>query len=99
MSADGIRVHFTESYRVDGATMGGPIGLRPVIMLGNSGRLWMYDAEDQPAGLVANGYAFTDGSLIEGDGVGVDESVLLTDNPRFQNTGFTSPAPGRARAS
>jgi hypothetical protein len=84
VSADGKRVYFTESYRADGATMGGPIGLRPVIMLGNSGRLWMYDAEDQTVGLVANGYAFTDGILMEGDGVGVEESVLLTDNPRFQ---------------
>ncbi|CAB1081642.1 hypothetical protein D1AOALGA4SA_9288 [Olavius algarvensis Delta 1 endosymbiont] len=84
VSADGKRVYFTESYVADGATMGGPNTIVTVIMLGNSGRLWMYDAEDQTVGLVANGYAFTDGILMEGDGKGREASVLLTDNVRFQ---------------
>lgn len=84
VSADGKRVYFTESYVADGATMGGPGSIGTVIMLGNSGRLWMYDAADQTVGLVANGYAFTDGILMEGDGKGLEESVLMTDNARFQ---------------
>jgi sugar lactone lactonase YvrE len=84
VSADGKRVYFTESYVTDGATMGGPGSINTIIMLGNTGRLWMYDAEDQTVGLVGSGYAFTDGILMEGDGNGPEESVLLTDNVRFQ---------------
>ena len=84
VSADGKRIYFTESYVADGATMGGIGSLRTVVMLGTTGRLWMYDAEDKTVGLVANGYAFTDGILMEGDGKGREESVLLTDNARFQ---------------
>jgi hypothetical protein len=84
VSADGKRIYFTESYVADGATMGGPGSIGTVVMLGNSGRLWMYDAETETVGLVANGYAFTDGILMEGDGNGPEESVLLTDNARFQ---------------
>jgi hypothetical protein len=84
VSADGKRVYFTESYVTDGATMGGPGSIETIIMLGNTGRLWMYDTEDQTVGLVGSGYAFTDGILMEGDGNGPEESVLLTDNVRFQ---------------
>jgi sugar lactone lactonase YvrE len=84
VSADGKRIYFTESYVADGATMGGIGSLRTVVMLGNTGRLWMYNAADKTVGLVANGYAFTDGILMEGDGKGPEESVLLTDNARFQ---------------
>jgi sugar lactone lactonase YvrE len=84
VSADGKRVYFTESYVADGATMGGLGALTVVLMLGNSGRLWMYNAEDETVGLVANGYAFTDGILMEGDGDGPEETVLVTDNPRYQ---------------
>jgi sugar lactone lactonase YvrE len=84
VSADGKRIYFTESYVTDGATMGGPGTISTIIMLGNTGRLWMYDAEDQTVGLVGNGYAFTDGILMEGNGKGREQSVLLTDNVRFQ---------------
>ena len=84
VSVDGKRIYFTESYVARGATMGGSAALKPVIMLGRTGRLWMYDSEDKTVGLVANGYAFTDGILMEGNGNEPEESVLLTDNPRFQ---------------
>jgi sugar lactone lactonase YvrE len=86
VSADGKRVYFTESYVTDGATMGGPGSIATVVMLGNSGRLWMYDFEDQTVGLVGAGYAFTDGILMEADadGDGIEDSVLMTDNVRFQ---------------
>jgi sugar lactone lactonase YvrE len=84
VSADGKRIYFTESYVADGATMGGIGSLRTVVMLGTTGRLWMYDVEDKTVGLVAKGFAFTDGILMEGDGNGPEESVLLTDNARFQ---------------
>jgi hypothetical protein len=84
VSADGKRIYFTESYVTEGATMGGPGSINTIIMLGNTGRLWMYDAEDQTVGLVGNGYAFTDGILMEGNGKGREQSVLLTDNVRFQ---------------
>ncbi|MBW2160754.1 MAG: SMP-30/gluconolactonase/LRE family protein [Deltaproteobacteria bacterium] len=84
VSADGKRIYFTESYVAEGATMGGSAALKPIIMLGRTGRLWMYDSEDKTVGLVANGYAFTDGILMEGNGNEPEESVLLTDNPRFQ---------------
>jgi sugar lactone lactonase YvrE len=84
VSADGKRIYFTESYVADGATMGGIGTIRTVLMLPTTGRLWMYDAEDETVGLVANGYSFTDGILMEGDGKGPEETVLLTDNARFQ---------------
>ncbi len=84
VSADGKRIYFTESYVADGATMGGIGSIRTIVMLPTTGRLWMYDAKAQTVGLVANGYAFTDGILMEGDGKGLEESVLLTDNARFQ---------------
>jgi sugar lactone lactonase YvrE len=84
VSADGKRIYFTESYVADGATMGGPGTIATIIMLGNTGNLWMYNAEDQTIGLVGQGYAFTDGILMEGDGKGPEESVLLTDNVRFE---------------
>jgi hypothetical protein len=84
VSADGNRIYFTESYVADGATMGGIASLRTVVMLPTTGRLWMYDAKAKTVGLVANGYVFTDGILMEGDGKGLEESVLLTDNARFQ---------------
>jgi sugar lactone lactonase YvrE len=84
VSADGKRIYFTESYVADGATMGGIGSLHTVVMLGTTGRLWMYDVEDKTVGLVAKGFAFTDGILMEGDGNGPEESVLLTDNARFQ---------------
>jgi sugar lactone lactonase YvrE len=84
VSADGKRIYFTESYVTEGATMGGPAAIGTIILLGNTGNLWMYDAEDQTVGLVGHGYAFTDGILMEGEGKGIEESVLLTDNVRFE---------------
>jgi sugar lactone lactonase YvrE len=84
VSADGKRMYFTESYVADGATMGGAACLPPVVMLSTTGRLWMYDAADQTVGLVANGYTFTDGILMDGDGSEMEETVLLTDNARYQ---------------
>jgi sugar lactone lactonase YvrE len=77
-------MYFTESYVAEGATMGGVACLYPAVNLSTTGRLWMYDAADQTVGLVANGYVFTDGILMEGDGDGIEETVLLTDNARYQ---------------
>ena len=84
VSADGKRIYFTESYVADGATMGGLASIRTMLMLPTTGRLWMYDRENQTVGLVANGYVFTDGILVEGDGKGIEESVLMTDDAKFQ---------------
>ena len=84
ISADGERIYFTESYVQKGATMGGVAVLTPIIMLGTTGRLWMLDKKNQTIGEVANGYTFTDGILVEGDGSKPEESVLLTDNARFE---------------
>jgi sugar lactone lactonase YvrE len=64
--------------------MGGIGSLRTVMMLPSTGRLWMYNRADQTVGLVANGYSFTDGILVEGAGNDMEDSVLLTDNARFQ---------------
>jgi sugar lactone lactonase YvrE len=84
VSADGKRIYFTESYVADAASMGGIATLSTIINLGYTGRLWMYNADDQTVGLVANGYTFTDGILVEGDGRGPETTVLLTDNPRYE---------------
>jgi sugar lactone lactonase YvrE len=84
VSLDGKRVYFTESYVTEGATMGGPGSLHTIVMLGNTGNLWMYDMEAETVSLVGHGYAFTDGILVEGDDSAPEASVLLTDNVRFQ---------------
>jgi sugar lactone lactonase YvrE len=84
ISADGKRIYFSESYVVDGATMGGIKSLYQMVMLGTTGRLWMLDTENQTVSLIANGFTFTDGVLVEESQSGPENSVLLADNAKFQ---------------
>ena len=84
ISADGKRIYFTESYVVDGATMGGINSLYQVVMLGTTGRLWMLDTESKTVSLIANGFTFTDGVLVEESESGPEKTVLLADNAKFQ---------------
>ena len=84
ISADGKRIYFSESYVVDGATMGGIKSLYQMIMLGTTGRMWMLDTENQTVSLIANGFTFTDGVLVEESQSGPEKTVLLADNARFQ---------------
>ena len=84
ISGDGKRIYFSESYVVDGATMGGIKSLYQMVMLGTTGRLWMLDTENQTVSLIANGFTFTDGVLVEENQNGPEASVLLADNAKFQ---------------
>ncbi len=84
ISADGKRIYFSESYVVDGATMGGIKSLYQMIMLGTTGRMWMLDIANQTVSLIANGFTFTDGVLVEENQSGPEKTVLLADNAKFQ---------------
>ncbi|MCK4793268.1 MAG: SMP-30/gluconolactonase/LRE family protein [Desulfobacteraceae bacterium] len=84
ISADGKRIYFSESYVQDGATMGGIKSLYQMIMLGTTGRLWMLDTENQTVSLIANGFTFTDGVLVEESKIGPEKTVLLADNAKLQ---------------
>jgi sugar lactone lactonase YvrE len=84
ISADGKRIYFSESYVTDGATMGGMKSLYQMITLGATGRLWMFDTEHQTVSLIANGFTFTDGVLVEESKSGPEKTVLLADNAKFQ---------------
>ena len=84
ISADGKRIYFSESYVVDGATMGGIKSLYQMVMLGTTGRMWMLDTENQTVSLIANGFTFTDGVLVEESQSGPEKTVLLADNAKFQ---------------
>ena len=84
ISADGKRIYFSESYVVDGATMGGIKSLYQMVMLGTTGRMWMLDTASQTVSLIANGFTFTDGVLVEESQSGPEKTVLLADNAKFQ---------------
>ncbi|MBW2328626.1 MAG: hypothetical protein JRF04_03250 [Deltaproteobacteria bacterium] len=84
ISADGKRIYFSESYVTDGATMGGMKSLYQMIMLGTTGRMWMLDTENQTVSLIANGFTFTDGVLVEESKSGPEKTVLLADNAKLQ---------------
>ena len=84
VSADGKRIYFSESYVTDGATMGGMKSLYQMIMLGTTGRMWMLDTENQTVSLIANGFTFTDGVLVEESKSGPEKTVLLADNAKLQ---------------
>lgn len=82
ISADGKRIYFSEPFSREDASMGGG-AFREAIALGNNGRLWLYDREQNAAGLVAQDYAFVDGVLIE-DSPGREESILINEATKFR---------------
>ncbi len=49
-----------------------------------NGRLWKLDTEARTASLVAQGYTFIDGVLLEDDESGREQSVLVTETVKFR---------------
>jgi len=84
VSADGQRIYFSEPYAYTGASMGGG-AFAQAIALGRNGRLWMHDLQTGTTRLVARGFHFLDGILVEpGPGGAREESVLVTETTRFR---------------
>lgn len=83
ISADGQRLYFSEPYAFAGASMGGG-ALNEAIARSRNSRLWLIDLE-RGARLVAQGFAFIDGILIEpGRDGGREQSVLVTETTNFR---------------
>lgn len=84
ISADGQRIYFSEAFAYEGASMGGG-AVDEAIALGRNGRLWMHDRQSDVTRLVARGFHFLDGVLIEPAGGGGREiSILVTETTRFR---------------
>ncbi len=83
VSADGERIYFSEPFAYQGASMGGG-AFYEAISLGRNGKLWLYDRSKESVSLIAAGYTFTDGVLLETPrGATVEESVLITETTKF----------------
>ena len=88
VSTDGKRIYFSEPIAYEGASMGGG-AVGEAITLGNNGRLWRHDLDNGETRLVAEGFHFIDGILIDPHPVGAREaSVLVTQTPGFAITRF-----------
>lgn len=88
VSADGKRIYFTEPIAYEGASMGGG-AVGEAITLGENGRLWRHDVESGETRLVADGFHFIDGILVDPHPLDETEaSVLVTQTPGFAITRF-----------
>lgn len=84
VSSDGKRIYFSEPFAYEGASMGGG-AVSEAIALGRNGRLWMHDRVTRTTRLVARGFHFLDGVLIEPVESGAREvSLLVTETTRFR---------------
>lgn len=84
VSADGQRIYFSEPFAYEGASMGGG-AFAEAIALGRNGRLWLHDRRTGTTRLVARGFHFLDGVLIEPEpGGGAETSVLITETTRYR---------------
>ena len=96
MSADGQRVFVSEPFDYVHAAAG--TGAIPeAITLGANGRIWQFDLSNQTVRLVAQGYTFADGILIEPNADGREESVLITETTksRILRLNLAGPKAGR----
>ena len=88
VSADGKRIYFTEPFAYEGASMGGG-AVGEAITLGDNGRLWRHDLDTGATRLVADGFHFIDGILVDPHPADAhEESVLVTQTPAFAITRF-----------
>ena len=88
VSADGKRIYFTEPIAYEGASMGGG-AVGEAITLGENGRLWRHDLDRGETRLVADGFHFIDGILVDPHpGDAREASVLVTQTPGFAITRF-----------
>jgi len=85
ISQDGKRIYFSEPFSYEGASMGGG-AFYEAVSLGRNGKLWVYDIEQNTISLVAHGFNFIDGVLLEYDQTEIDSmetSVLITETTKF----------------
>ncbi|RLB49749.1 MAG: hypothetical protein DRH23_05910 [Deltaproteobacteria bacterium] len=88
VSLDGKRIYFTEPIAYEGASMGGG-AVGEAITLGENGRLWRHDLATGETRLIAEGFHFIDGILIDPHPVDTrEQSVLVTQTPGFAVTRF-----------
>ncbi len=78
ISNDGERIYFTEPYDHPGAILGVSDQSRnEALSLGRNGNIWKYDLRNGTAALVAHGYSYVDGILLEYSAAGERETALL----------------------
>jgi sugar lactone lactonase YvrE len=83
ISADGRRLYFSEPYASADASMGGG-AFNEAIARSRNSRLWLIDL-DRGARLVAQGFAFMDGVLIEpGNNGAKEDTLLVTETTNFR---------------
>ena len=88
LSADGRRIYFSEPFAYTGASMGRG-AVKEAVSLGANGRLWRYDLDTRRTRLIAQGFHFIDGVLIDLHPEGArEESLLVSQTPLFRLTRF-----------
>lgn len=88
LSADGRRIYFTEPFSYPGASMGRG-AVKEAVSLGANGRLWRYDLDTRITRLIAQGFHFIDGVLIDPHpGLAREESLIVSQTPLFRLTRF-----------
>ncbi|MCP4038420.1 MAG: SMP-30/gluconolaconase/LRE-like region [bacterium] len=93
VSRDGRRIYFSEPFAYEGASMGGG-AYGEAIALGRNGRLWMHDLDSDTTRLIAHGFHFLDGVLLEDAPPGDRErSALITETTHFQIQRLTFDGP------
>ncbi|MGB5811068.1 MAG: hypothetical protein WBG86_11095 [Polyangiales bacterium] len=98
VSLDGQRIYFTEPIAYEGASMGGG-AVGEAITLGDNGRLWRHDLDTQETRLVADGFHFIDGVLVDPHpGSAREVSVIVTQTPGFAITRFFLAGPRKGDA-
>ncbi len=83
ISDDGQRFYFSEPFAYEGASMGGG-AMGEAITLGKNGRLWLFERSNHTSALIAQGYNFVDGVLLEAGDDGREQSVLVTETTKFR---------------
>lgn len=88
LSADGRRIYFSEPFAYPGASMGRG-AVKEAVSLGANGRLWRYDLDTRRTRLIAQGFHFIDGILIDLHPEGArEESLIVSQTPLFRLTRF-----------
>lgn len=88
LSADGRRIYFSEPFAYPGASMGRG-AVKEAVSLGANGRLWRYDLDTRRTRLIAQGFHFIDGVLVDRHPDGArEESLIVSQTPLFRLTRF-----------
>jgi sugar lactone lactonase YvrE len=97
VSADGRRIYFSEPFDYAGASVGD--ALDEAIALAPNGRLWRHDLDTGATRLIAEGYHFVNGVLVDlHPGAAREDSVLVTQTSLFRLTRFHVAGPNAGRA-